>query len=107
MPDDKDNFPFHNPEEYGDVRTVAKMTGIELRDEEDKEGIPYHSEEKMQVKRGIIGPDYARCNTCELVIYNMLSPHINGGLIFKEEVIQAFGDSLWTMRKTNQQERTR
>ena len=101
------SFPFHNPEEYGDVRTIADNAGIELRTVEDEEGIPYHCKEKMQVKGGIIGPDYARCKTCGLVIYNMLSPHINGGLILKEKVIKTYGHSLWTMRKTNQEERTR
>ena len=100
------NFPFKNPEEYGDVPTITNIAGIELRDENGKERIPYHCNEKMQVKRGIIGPDYARCNTCELVICNMLSPHINGGMILKEEVIRTYGESLWTMRKTNKEEET-
>lgn len=60
----------------------------------------------MQVKGGIIGPDYARCKTCGLVIYNMLSPHINGGIILKEEPVQAFGESLWTIRRTPWEEGT-
>lgn len=27
------NFPFHNSQEYGDVRTIAHMAGIELNGE--------------------------------------------------------------------------
>ena len=94
---DPQDFPFHNPEKFGDVRTITDTAGIELRTVEDEEGIPYHCEERMQVKGGITGPDYARCSPCRLAIGNMLSPHINGGVILKEELTEKFGESLWTI----------
>ena len=105
MRHDPQDFPFNNPEKFGDVRTIANTAGIELRTVENEEGIPYHCGERMQVKGGVIGPDYTRCGLCELAIGNMLSPHINGGVILKEEITEKFGDSLWTVLKPSQEKK--
>ena len=89
-------FPFPDPEKYGDVRTIADRAGIELQEEE---GLPFHCGAKMRVKSGLMGPDYAHCNTCGLTMLNEASPHVNGGLVFNEEIMEKFGDSLWTTRE--------
>ena len=90
---DKTKFPYENPEQYGDVQTVADRAGVELQGEE---GIPFHCGERMHVKSGILGPDYAKCETCGLLLYNAASPHVNGGIVWKEDVLDKFGDGLWT-----------
>ena len=86
-------FPFPDREEFGDVRTVAERAGIELRGEE---GIPFHCGERMQVKEGVMGPDYARCSPCGLTMLNAASPHVNGGVVWNEQVMEEFGNVLWT-----------
>lgn len=43
----------------------------------------------MQVKGGLIGPDYAKCHTCGQEIGNAASPHINGGYIPDEAFLNS------------------
>jgi hypothetical protein len=64
------------------VTDLCNEVGIELQGEE---GHPFHCDERMQTKSGIIGTDFARCLKCKLTIGNMLSPHINGGYVFDDE----------------------
>lgn len=91
-------FPFENEEQYGDVRTIAERAGIELRTVDGEEGIPFCCGQRMQVKGGIWGPDHARCGSCRQEIMNLASPHINGGYVLSEAVLEAHGDSIWTIR---------
>jgi len=65
--------------DFFDIRDIADVkarTGIDLR---GVDGEPYCCEQRMQVKSGIIGPDYAKCHTCGQEIGNAASPHINSG----------------------------
>ena len=96
MSDEQTKFPFKGQEKYGDVRTVAEHAGIELRTVDEEEGIPFHCGERMHVKGGIMGPDYAHCNRCGLLMSNAASPHINGGYILNDDVMKRYGDCLWT-----------
>lgn len=64
------------------VVDLAKSLNITLTGED---GQPHHCGKLMQVKGGILGPDYAECHVCGLIIGNILSPHINGGRVFDEE----------------------
>ena len=86
-------FPHEHPENYGDIRTIAERAGVELKEED---GIPYHCGERMQVKAGIIGPDYVKCHPCGLLLLNTASPHVNGGIIWNEDVMEKFWDAMWT-----------
>jgi len=64
------------------MRTVTeccKENGIELRGDD---GQPYHCGERMSVRSGIIGPDYATCK-CGLAIGNLASPHVSGAIMSK------------------------
>ena len=79
--------------ETGDIRATCAKAGIELQGEE---GQPYHCGQRMQVKEGIFGPDYARC-LCGLVIGNLASPHINGGLVYSETWYDDNADTSWTI----------
>ena len=92
MSDAPKEFPFMNQEEYADVRTIAERAGVELRGDD---GIPWHCEIEMQVKAGIWGPDYAKCNACGITMRNLASPHINGGVVFPEETHEAYGNVMW------------
>lgn len=56
------------------VVEIAEATGIDLR---GPAGHPYHCGERMHVKAGLIGPDYAQCEACGLTIGNAASPHIS------------------------------
>ena len=78
------------------MRTIADRAGIELKDEDGK---PFHCGELMPTKGGLFGPDYAKCNTCGLMMANMASPHINGGVIFSEEVYEEFGEVMWRYKE--------
>ena len=89
-------FPFEPRERYGDVRTIASKAGIELRGDD---GQPYCCDERMQVKAGIFGPDFARCHQCDLQIWNSASPHINGGIVLNESVLERFGDEMWSWNR--------
>lgn len=91
-------FPFRNQEEYGDVRTICERVGIELREVDGEEGIPFCCGQRMRVKGGVMGPDYADCGVCRQQIYNSASPHINGGYVLSEEIMAAHGDFMWTAR---------
>ena len=54
-----------------------------------------------------MGPDYAHCNRCGKTMSNQASPHVNGGILWNEEVMEAHGDRMWTFRegrKAEQQE---
>lgn len=61
-----------------DVDEVKRLTGIELRGDD---GQPYCCGQRMNVKGGIMGPDYARCKVCGQEIGNYRSPHISGSLL--------------------------
>ena len=73
------------------VEELCKQLGIELKGDH---GQPYHCGERMNVKSGILGPDYAKCK-CGLEIGNMSSPHINGGHILGDEWYQENGNATW------------
>lgn len=73
------------------VTDLCEELGIELK---PPDGQPYHCGNRMKVKSGICGPDYAECN-CGLRIGNMLSPHINGGIIPDENWIEEHGEATW------------
>jgi len=72
------------------LKELCLKHGIELKGDD---GQPYHCGKRMVVKGGIIGPDYAKCE-CGLVIGNVLSPHISGG-IPNEAWIRKHGDATW------------
>lgn len=80
--------PF-DPIVHADVRTIAATVGIELRGDD---GQPWHCGARMQVKSGIVGTDYARCEACGLTVGNILSPHINGGYVMADPIFEAHGD---------------
>ena len=45
-----------------------------------------------------MGPDYAKCRECKKEIMNLASPHINGGIVWNDEVMEAHGEGMWTVR---------
>ena len=92
-------FPLKDQEEYGDVASICERAGVELRTVDGEEGIPFCCGQRMQVKAGIMGPDYARCNECRLEVENLASPHINGGIVLNEEIILAHGERMWRARR--------
>ena len=94
--DKKVPFPMKNPQDHADVRTIAERASIELRTVEEEEGIPFCCDQRMHVKDGIMGPDYTHCNQCGKTMNNLASPHINGGILWNEEVMEAHGDRIWT-----------
>lgn len=69
-----------------DVAEVKALTGIEMRGDD---GQPFCCGKRMQVKGGIMGPDYAKCHVCGQEIGNAASPHINGGCIATEEFMKS------------------
>ena len=85
--------PIDKGPELTDVRTLAAAHGIELRGDD---GQPYHCGERMQVRSGLVGPDYALCR-CGLAIGDMASPHINGGIVFVKEWYEQHGHRTWTL----------
>lgn len=89
-------FPYKNKDDFGDVRTICERAGIDLRGED---GQPFHCEQRMQTKEGIMGPDYAKCRGCDLEILNLVSPHVNGGYILTDDVLDTYGNQLWTISK--------
>ena len=99
MSEAESKFPLQNPEEYGDVRTICERAGVELRTVDGEEGIPFCCDTRMQVKAGILGPDYALCHQCQTSIQNLASPHINAGIVWNEAVMEEFGDRMWTFKK--------
>ena len=75
--------------EFIDIRDIAEVrrrTGIELRGDDGK---PYCCGQRMQVKSGVMGPDYAKCHACGQAIGNAASPHINGGYIPTDEFVKS------------------
>lgn len=72
------------------LKELCLKHGIELKGDN---GQPYHCGKRMVVKGGIFGPDYAECE-CGLVIGNVLSPHISGG-IPNEDWIRKHGNATW------------
>ena len=86
-------FPLENPELYTDVRTAAGRARIELRGED---GVPHHCGAPMRVKAGLMGPDYARCDSCGLTLYNAASPHVNGAIVWNESIMEKHGNAMWT-----------
>lgn len=75
-----------------DVRTAAAQIGVDLRGED---GQPFHCEQRMTVKGGIVGTDYAKCETCGALLLRMDSPHVNGGYRFDEADYESLGDDVW------------
>ena len=90
------SFPFEVPENFGAVRDIAERAGIELKGDD---GQPWCCDRRMQVKGGLWGSDYARCNLCHKRMFNMASPHINGGYLLNEETLIAYGEAMWTWRE--------
>ena len=68
-----------------DVRTLCKEIGIDLQ---GPDGQPFCCSQRMTVRGGIMGPDYAKCEKCGKTIGNMASPHINGGYIPDEKFFE-------------------
>jgi hypothetical protein len=85
-----------DPDSLATLDDAAAVLGVELRDE-GVEGYvqPYHCGQRMRVKKGIIGPDYARCEVCGAELRCMASPHVNGGVVVSPEWLDAQGDRLW------------
>lgn len=69
-----------------DVVSLCADLGIILPTSSERD--PEHCGQEMQVKGGILGPDYVRCKVCGLTIGNVLSPHINGGRVFFDEAYE-------------------
>ena len=74
------------------VSELCQQIGIELR---GADGQPYCCGQRMTVKSGIIGTDFAECQICKKAIGNMASPHINGGGIPTDEWLNKQGDRTW------------
>ena len=74
------------------VEKACESIGVELRGEE---GHPFCCGERMHVKGGIFGVDYARCSTCENLLTRIDSPHTNGGYVFTAEEYDELGDEVW------------
>lgn len=79
-----------------DVRAAAARIGVDLRGED---GQPYHCGERMTVKGGILGTDYAKCETCGALLLRIDSPHTNGGQIFTHEEYQLLSDAVWVAKE--------
>lgn len=87
-------------DEYGevgptDVLSAADALGVELRGEE---GHPFCCGDRMTVKGGIFGVDYASCETCGNYLYRIDSPHTNGGHVLSDEGYAELGDRIWMAR---------
>ena len=93
-----ENFPLEHPNDYSDVKTIAERAGVELQGEE---GHPFCCGERMHTKAGLWGVDYAKCEKCKKMIVNCASPHINGGIVFTDEVYEKWGDAMWTFFEGN------
>lgn len=76
----------------GSPQEAADRIGVELRGEE---GHPYHCGTHMRTYSGIAGTDYAKCETCGASLRNLMSPHVNGGLLFTDEVYAAYPHGAW------------
>lgn len=74
-----------------EVRQAADSIGVQLHGEE---GHPFHCGERMTVKGGIFGVDYARCE-CGALMYRIDSPHTNGGYFLNEEALDNLGEAVW------------
>jgi len=74
------------------VEELCADLKIELRGED---GQPYCCGERMNVRAGLMGPDYAECQKCGEIIGNVASPHINGGFILSDEWLTEHGDATW------------
>ena len=86
-----------------DVTDLCQREGIELRGED---GQPYCCGGRMNVRGGMIGPDFAECRKCGKAIGNAASPHINGGRIPSDEWIKEHGDKTWCVLHTSNAGRT-
>lgn len=71
---------------------AAESIGVELRGED---GQPFCCGERMHVKGGIFGVDYAKCETCGNRLVRIDSPHTNGGYVFSAEEYDSLGDRVW------------
>jgi len=79
------------------VSELCQQLSIELR---GADGQPYCCGERMEVRSGIIGVDYAKCRKCGKAIGNVMSPHINGGYIVNDDFVKQHGDRTWTRLDT-------
>lgn len=79
-------------ETTSDVRSVCVAAGIDLR---GGEGQPFCCGERMEVRSGILGPDYAKCHTCETELRNLASPHVNGGYMPNPEAPEFKAGRTW------------
>lgn len=77
------------------VTELCKKFGIELQ---PPDGQPFHCGQRMDVRSGIVGPDYAECKICGLAIGNIASPHISGIIFQINDEIRA--ERTWTRLDT-------
>lgn len=75
------------------VEDAAAAAGVELR---GGDGQPFHCGERMEVRGGMAGIDYAKCRPCGVTLFRVDSPHINGGHWMSEEFYDRQGDRLWS-----------
>lgn len=75
-----------------DIFSAARSIGVELRGEE---GQPFCCGARMDVRSGIIGPDYSRCKICGNVLFRIDSPHTNGGVVLTQEVCERLDNRVW------------
>jgi hypothetical protein len=61
----------------------------------------YHCGEKMDVRSGLLGPDFAACHKCGIRLLNMASPHINGGRMPDGDNEQVKAGRTWSVVKVD------
>jgi hypothetical protein len=77
--------------EIMEVRALCSKHGIDLQ---GTDGQPHHCGQRMHVKGGLLGPDWAKCEICGLTIANLASPHIAGRL-YSEKDLASMGNATW------------
>lgn len=78
--------------ELSSITDLCRREGIELRGDD---GQPYCCGARMNVRGGILGPDYAECLRCGKAIGNMASPHVNGRGLPVDEWLETRGRETW------------
>ncbi len=62
----------------------------------DSEGVHLsHCGDTMTTGHGIVGTDSIRCAECGVEAEMFLSPHVNGGIVFNEEDVEALHGCEW------------
>ena len=74
------------------VKEICRLNNIELK---EPDGQPYCCGQRMDVRSGIAGPDYAKCEVCGKTIGNLASPHINGGFIPSDQFFKENPNGTW------------